>query len=147
MSDEPSSGLYDRRTRVDLDGELRPAFDGVARRLRGQLEPTTGGAAVCVDHHGFDMRGRLGDHGVFTTIGSPRDASGHFGFGGSGAWADPHRELAVALIVNSGIGTPFGDLRIARISAAALRRADARPRWKAHSRQPTHPTRSAAVAS
>jgi CubicO group peptidase (beta-lactamase class C family) len=76
----------------------------------------------------FDMRWRLGYHGVFTTQGSPRNAFGHFGFGGSGAWADPSRELAVALIVNSGLGTPFGDLRIARISAAALTAADARPR-------------------
>jgi hypothetical protein len=32
----------------------------------------------------------------------------------------------VALIVNSGIGTPFGDLRIARISGAALASANQR---------------------
>ena len=75
----------------------------------------------------FDMRWRLGYHGVFTTQGIPRNAFGHFGFGGSGAWADPSRELAVALIVNSGLGTPFGDLRIARISGAALATARARP--------------------
>jgi CubicO group peptidase (beta-lactamase class C family) len=59
----------------------------------------------------FDMRWRLGYHGVFTTQGVPRHAFGHFGFGGSGAWADPSRDLAVALIVNSGLGTPFGDFR------------------------------------
>jgi CubicO group peptidase (beta-lactamase class C family) len=74
----------------------------------------------------FDMRWRLGYHGVFTTRGVPRRAFGHFGFGGSGAWADPRRELAVALIVNSGMGTPFGDLRIARIGGAALAGADRR---------------------
>jgi CubicO group peptidase (beta-lactamase class C family) len=68
----------------------------------------------------FDMRWRLGYHGVFTTRGSPPQAFGHFGFGGSGAWADPSRGLAVALIVNSGIGSPFGDTRIARIGGAAL---------------------------
>ncbi len=68
----------------------------------------------------FDMRWRLGYHGVLTTRGVPRRAFGHFGFGGSGAWADPRRDLAVALIVNSGLGTPFGDLRIARIGGAAL---------------------------
>jgi CubicO group peptidase (beta-lactamase class C family) len=68
----------------------------------------------------FDMRWRLGYHGVLTTRGVPRQAFGHFGFGGSGAWADPRRNLAVALIVNSGLGTPFGDLRIARIGGAAL---------------------------
>ncbi len=74
----------------------------------------------------FDMRWRLGYHGVFTSIGSPRNAFGHFGFGGSGAWADPRRKLAVGLIVNAGLGTPFGDSRIARISGAALRAADGR---------------------
>jgi CubicO group peptidase (beta-lactamase class C family) len=74
----------------------------------------------------FDMRWRLGYHGVFTTRGVPRRAFGHFGFGGSGGWADPHRELAVALIVNSGMGTPFGDLRIARVGGAALASAIAR---------------------
>jgi CubicO group peptidase (beta-lactamase class C family) len=68
----------------------------------------------------FDLRWRLGYHGVFTTRGIPRRAFGHFGFGGSGAWADPSRELAMALIVNSGMGTPFGDFRVARVSAAAL---------------------------
>ena len=68
----------------------------------------------------FDMRWRLGDHGVATTRGFPEHAFGHFGFGGSGAWADPSQRLAVALIVNSGMGTPFGDLRIARIGGAVL---------------------------
>ncbi len=68
----------------------------------------------------IDMRWRLGYHGIATTRGFPKQAFGHFGFGGSGAWADPSRELAVALIVNSGIGSPFGDLRTARISGAAL---------------------------
>jgi CubicO group peptidase (beta-lactamase class C family) len=74
----------------------------------------------------FDMRWRLGYHGVLTTHGVPRRAFGHFGFGGSGAWADPRRDLAVALIVNSGLGTPFGDMRILRIGGAALACADER---------------------
>jgi CubicO group peptidase (beta-lactamase class C family) len=74
----------------------------------------------------WDMRWRLGYHGVFTTRGVPRHAFGHFGFGGSGAWADPSRGLAVGLIVNSGLGTPFGDLRIARVGGAALAAANAR---------------------
>jgi CubicO group peptidase (beta-lactamase class C family) len=76
----------------------------------------------------FDMRWRLGYHGVLTTRGVARQAFGHFGFGGSGAWADPCRELAVALTVNSGMGTPFGDFRIARISGTVLDCADARAR-------------------
>jgi CubicO group peptidase (beta-lactamase class C family) len=74
----------------------------------------------------FDMRWRLGYHAVLTARGIPKRAFGHFGFGGSGAWADPSRELSVALIVNSGMGTPFGDTRTARISGAALACADRR---------------------
>jgi CubicO group peptidase (beta-lactamase class C family) len=58
--------------------------------------------------------------------GSPPRGFGHFGFGGSGAWADPSRDLAFAMIVNCGMGTPFGDLRIARTSGAALACADHR---------------------
>ncbi len=74
----------------------------------------------------FDMRWRLGYHAVATTKGFPRKAFGHFGFGGSGAWADPRRRLSVALIVNSGMGSPFGDMRTARIGGAALASAIAR---------------------
>ena len=76
----------------------------------------------------FDMRWRLGYHGVATTRGIPRQGFGHFGFGGSGAWADPSLDLSVALIVNSGLGSPFGDLRTARMSGAALASARARTR-------------------
>jgi CubicO group peptidase (beta-lactamase class C family) len=83
----------------------------------------------------FEMRWRLGYHGVATSRGVPRRAFGHFGFGGSGGWADPKRDLAVGLIVNSGLGTPFGDMRIVRISGEVLdcvravtrREADAGP--------------------
>ena len=85
----------------------------------------------------FDMRWRLGYHGVATTRGFPRKGFGHFGFGGSGAWADPERDLSVALIVNSGLGSPFGDLRTARISGSALACANARMK----------PARSAAKAT
>jgi CubicO group peptidase (beta-lactamase class C family) len=74
----------------------------------------------------FDMRWRLGYHAVATTRGFPRKAFGHFGFGGSGAWADPKRRLSVALIVNSGLGSPFGDVRTARMGGAALACAMAR---------------------
>jgi CubicO group peptidase (beta-lactamase class C family) len=74
----------------------------------------------------FDMRWRLGYHAVATTRGFPRMAFGHFGFGGSGAWADPKRRLSVALVVNSGLGSPFGDVRTARIGGAALACAIAR---------------------
>src|SRR5262245_25015546 len=87
-----------------------------------EVQPTTGGRLVVP----FDMGWRLGYHAVLTTQGVPRRGFGHFGYGGSGAWADPRRELAVGFVVNSGMGTPFGDLRTARISGAVLACARAR---------------------
>lgn len=76
----------------------------------------------------FPMQWRLGYHRPFTLGlgGGIRHGIGHFGFGGSGAWADFDRDLAVALTLNSGVGTPFGDLRIIRVGTAAARCADRR---------------------
>jgi CubicO group peptidase (beta-lactamase class C family) len=67
---------------------------------------------------------RLGYHRVFTTSGPVRGGFGHFGFGGSGGWADPRRRLAVGFVNNRAGGTPLGDLRVLRIGAAAVRCAD-----------------------
>lgn len=74
----------------------------------------------------FDMRWRLGYHGVYTRQGFHKEAFGHFGFGGSCGWADPGLDLSVALIANSGGGSPFGNSLTARISGAALESATAR---------------------
>ena len=104
----------------ELDG-VRLLSEGTLERAT-TLQKPTGKLSVIP----FDMRWRLGYHGVVTTRGIPRQAFGHFGFGGSGAWADPELGLSVALIVNSGLGTPFGDLRTARISGSALASARAR---------------------
>ena len=111
----------------ELDG-VRLVSRNTLRRAM-QVQQKTDGWAVLP----FDMRWRLGYHGIATSEGFARQAFGHFGFGGSGAWADPSRRLAVALIVNCGMGTPFGDSRIVQISGAALmsahKRGDPRPRW------------------
>ena len=125
-----ANGLFTARSLARMYAALAcgGALDGVRLLSRETLaraterQPSAGGLLVVP----FDMRWRLGYHGIFTTHGSPRQAYGHFGFGGSGAWADPRRELAVAFIVNSGMGTPFGDFRTARISGAALACANAR---------------------
>ena len=71
------------------------------------------------------MHWRLGYHRVFTSGPRTPNAFGHFGFQGSGAWCDPSRHLAVGFTVNSAGGTtPFGDSRIMRINAAAIRAAE-----------------------
>ena len=82
--------------------------------------------ATRIERHGFDriipfpMHWRLGFHRAATTRGTLPQGFGHFGFGGSGGFCDPASELAVGLVVNSGVGTPFGDLRILQIGGAAV---------------------------
>jgi CubicO group peptidase (beta-lactamase class C family) len=70
------------------------------------------------------MQWRLGYHRVFTRRGSLPMGFGHFGFGGSGGWADPSRELSLAMVCSRGTGTPVGDLRIMELGAAAVECAD-----------------------
>ena len=72
------------------------------------------------------MRWRLGYHLAATTRGVIPNGFGHFGFGGSGAWADPDRNLAVGFVCNRVAGTPFGDTRLLRIGARAQAAAAAR---------------------
>lgn len=114
----------------ELDGVRLLSAETLARATEQQA-PVAGRVVIP-----FDMRWRLGYHGVATTRGIPKQAFGHFGFGGSGAWADPRRDLAVGLIVNSGLGTPFGDMRILRISGAALACASLRSGPRVRSSQP-----------
>jgi CubicO group peptidase (beta-lactamase class C family) len=68
------------------------------------------------------MRWRLGYHQAFT-VGRPAwKAFGHFGYGGSGAWADPETGLALAFVTNrlGSVTTPVGDVRLPRLGTAAL---------------------------
>jgi CubicO group peptidase (beta-lactamase class C family) len=98
----------------EIDGVRLLSRDTIGRATA--IQRPTGKYAVIP----FDMRWRLGYHGVFTTQGFQGDAFGHFGMGGSGGWADLSKDLSVAMICNSGVGSPFGDSRLARIGAAAL---------------------------
>ena len=61
------------------------------------------------------MLWRLGYH----RIPAGPTAFGHFGFGGSGGWADPDLELSVAMVCNRGTGTPVGDMRLVALGRAA----------------------------
>jgi CubicO group peptidase (beta-lactamase class C family) len=129
-----ANGLFTARSLAKLYATLAAGgtLDGVQLLSRATLAKAT---RVQDRTHGrlvlpFDMRWRLGFHGVFTSRGVPKRAFGHFGFGGSGAWADPVRNVAVALIVNGGMGTPFGDLRIARIGGAVLESVRRIPRGR-----------------
>ncbi|HEX9067096.1 MAG TPA: serine hydrolase domain-containing protein [Streptosporangiaceae bacterium] len=91
------------------------------------LSPQTVAAIGVVQSSGPDlvlmlpMGWRLGYHSAFTTRGAVPGAFGHFGFGGSGGWADPGNNLAVAMVCNRGGGTPIGDARLAALGTAASR--------------------------
>jgi CubicO group peptidase (beta-lactamase class C family) len=74
----------------------------------------------------FPMQWRLGYHLVFTTAGSPPKGFGHNGFGGSGAWADPERELSCAMTLNALSAGLQGDPRFLAVGGAAMRCADSR---------------------
>lgn len=71
----------------------------------------------------FPMRWRLGYHLAATLKGVLPRGFGHFGFGGSGAWADPESGLSVAFVCNRVAGSPFGDQRLLKLGTAALRSA------------------------
>jgi CubicO group peptidase (beta-lactamase class C family) len=101
----------------ELDGVRLLSQEAI---LRASQEQNRGAGLVMP----ISMRWRLGYHRVFTLGARVRGGFGHFGYGGSGGFADPKRKLAVALTVNSGVGTPFGDARIARIGGTAVRCAD-----------------------
>ena len=103
----------------ELDGVRLVSGETVG--LMGDVQNRGAGKVIPIP-----MNWRMGYHRVFTTRGGVPRGFGHFGFGGSGGWADPERNLAVALTVNSGLGTPFGDARIARVGGAAVRCADQR---------------------
>lgn len=71
---------------------------------------------------GVPMAWRLGYHQpVFASTERPRGALGHYGVGGSGAFADPDTGLSLAFVTNRlGAGAiPLGDLRLARLGALA----------------------------
>lgn len=109
-------------------GEL----DGVRimsrERLRFLQEQQTAGPDRVVN---FPMGWRMGYHQVYSLGPRSPDAFGHFGFGGSGGWCDPSRELSLAMTLNTCIGTGLGELRFALISGDVLRCADRRERWRA----------------
>jgi CubicO group peptidase (beta-lactamase class C family) len=106
----------------EIEGQRILSDQTVARLLRPQVR---GRDKVLI----IPMGWRLGYHQIFAVGARARGAFGHFGFGGSGAWCDPARNLAMAMTLNTGVGTPTGDIRTARISGDVIRCAERRAKW------------------
>jgi CubicO group peptidase (beta-lactamase class C family) len=65
---------------------------------------------------GVPMRWRIGYHQAFGA--DARMAFGHYGYGGSGGWADPETGLSVGFVTNriGSLTTPLGDLNLYRLN-------------------------------
>ncbi len=70
------------------------------------------------------MQWRLGYHRALVLGTRAPAAFGHYGYGSSGAFCDPSRNLAVAMIVNSGAGSTSAYTRLPRLAGAAVRAVD-----------------------
>jgi CubicO group peptidase (beta-lactamase class C family) len=119
-----ANGLFTARSLARLYATIAEggALDGVRLLTPGAVERMSQVQVETVDRVlPIRMGWRLGYHTAFTFRGPLPSAFGHFGFGGSGAWADPSRRLSVAMTNNRGGGTPIGDIRIAAIGSAVLK--------------------------
>jgi CubicO group peptidase (beta-lactamase class C family) len=67
---------------------------------------------------GLRMRWRLGYHHAFGTGRQAAQAFGHYGYGGSGGWADPDLGLSLGYVTNriGSVTTPMADLTLYRLS-------------------------------
>jgi len=126
-----ANGLFTARSLARLYAVL--AGDGSLDDVR-LLSPAAARGAGEVQTRAPDrvlilpMHWRLGYHSAFTTRGRLASGFGHFGYGGSGAFADPTHQLALAMVNNRPAGGPFGDTRIAALATAALLAARAHDR-------------------
>jgi CubicO group peptidase (beta-lactamase class C family) len=68
------------------------------------------------------MRWRLGYHQAFVPRARLPRAFGHYGYAGSGGWADPDTGMSVAFVSNRiyPVTVPFGDLALLRLSKLAI---------------------------
>jgi CubicO group peptidase (beta-lactamase class C family) len=74
---------------------------------------------------GLRVRWRLGYHQAVSIGTRQPKAFGHYGYGGSGGWADPTTGLSLGFVTNK-IGwltTPIGDARLFRLTGLALQAA------------------------
>lgn len=122
------NGVFTARSLARLYGALaqRGRVDGVRVLSPGGVQRA---AEVQTDERdyvlGLRMHWRLGYHRAFALGGTSETAFGHFGYGGSGAWADPATGFALGFVTNrlASVTTPLADARLIRLNRHALKAA------------------------
>ena len=94
-------------------GPRRPFLSAATVHDLGRVQVRTADAVL-----GIPMRWRLGYHHAFGTGRDAPKAFGHYGYGGSGGWADPDLGLSLGFVTNriGSLTTPLGDLTLFRLN-------------------------------
>jgi CubicO group peptidase (beta-lactamase class C family) len=109
------NGVISARALADMYAPLANGGDGFLSsetvHALGRVQVRTRDAVL-----GLPMRWRLGYHQAFGS--RARMAFGHYGYGGSGGWADPQTGLSVGFVTNriGSLTTPLGDLNLFRLN-------------------------------
>lgn len=120
------NGVVSARALADM---YAPLANGGSGRRSTFLAPETVKALGRVQVRSADavlgirMRWRLGYHQAFGTGRGAPLAFGHYGYGGSGGWADPAVGLSVGFVTNriGSLTTPLGDLNLFRLNRVVRR--------------------------
>lgn len=119
------NGVFSARALARMYGALanRGNLDGVQFLQEDTLEQLSEVQVHARDYVlGINMDWRLGYHAAMVASRSQHPhAFGHYGLGGSGAFADPETGLSLAFVTNrmGNAVTPFADLRLPRLGANA----------------------------
>ena len=112
LSADALARLYGALANGGADAGARLLSEATVNDL-GRVHVRTADAVL-----GMKMRWRLGFHQAFGTGRQASKAFGHYGYGGSGGWADPGLGLSLGFVTNR-IGsatTPMADLTLYRLS-------------------------------
>jgi CubicO group peptidase (beta-lactamase class C family) len=104
--------LYGALANGGADAGARLLSEGTVNDL-GRVQLRTADGVL-----GMPMRWRLGYHHAFGTGRGASRAFGHYGYGGSGGWADPDLGLSLGFVTNriGSLTTPMADLTLYRLS-------------------------------
>jgi CubicO group peptidase (beta-lactamase class C family) len=104
--------MYGALAQEGTDDGLQLLQPETVREL-GRVQVRSGDAVL-----GLQMRWRLGYHQAFGAGPMAPRAFGHYGYGGSGGWADPELELSLGFVTNriGSLSTPLGDLTLFRLN-------------------------------